>query len=88
MLWVGALVILPALAADAVFLGLNDGVAFGSRDVVGVFVPLCSMSVLPIDKLLARAKKSGSVTCVAPCPDCCAAIQLSAWLRISKLLYA
>ena len=61
MLWVGALVILPALAADAVFLGLNDGVAFGSRDVVVVFVPLCSLSVLAIDKLLARAKKSGSV---------------------------
>ena len=45
MLWVGALVLLPALAADVVFLGLNDAVAFGSRDIVVVFVLLCSMSV-------------------------------------------
>ena len=67
MLWVGALVILPALAADVVSLGLNDAVAFGSRDIVVVFVLLCSMSVLTIDAFLARAK---TVLCVTPCPDC------------------
>ena len=56
MLWVDAHVILSALAGDAVSLNLIDGVAFGLHDIAVVFVPICSMSVLAIDQLLARAQ--------------------------------